>query len=132
RALWVWRSHPHGLAREPLRRQADRMRTALEKIVGPAAVDERPVRDMWPLGIMDERAGNAAPKVLVVRPAGREQVAAVMRWTTENDVAVTPMGGGSGVCGAQAPAAGEIVLDMGGFDRVLEIDETNLTCSCEA
>jgi len=108
------------------------MRTALEKIVGPAAVDERPVRDMWPLGIMDERAGNAAPKVLVVRPAGREQVAAVMRWATENHVAVTPMGGGSGVCGALAPAAGEIVLDMGGFDRVLEIDETNLTCSCEA
>src|SRR5207237_9275428 len=44
----------------------------------------------------------------------------------------TPMGGGSGVCGALAPAAGELVLDMGAFDRIFEIDETNLTCSCEA
>ncbi|TME50074.1 MAG: FAD-binding oxidoreductase [Chloroflexi bacterium] len=107
-------------------------RTELEKIVGAAAVDERPVRDMWPLGIMEERAGIPAPKVLVVRPAGREQVAEVLRWAASNHVAVTPMGGGSGVCGALGPAAGEIVLDLGGLDRVLEIDETNLTCSCEA
>ena|SRR5438132_6687008 len=87
-------------------------RTELEKIVGAAAVDERPVRDMWPLGIMEERAGIPAPKVLVVRPAGREQVAEVLRWAASNHVAVTPMGGGSGVCGALGPAAGEIVLDL--------------------
>src|SRR5437879_13149943 len=107
-------------------------RTELEKIVGAAAVDERPVRDMWPLGIMEERAGIPAPKVLVVRPAGREQVAEVLRWAASNHVAVTPMGGGAGVCGALGPAAGEIVLAVGGLDRVLEIDETNLTCSCAA
>src|SRR5207237_567292 len=51
-------------------------REELEKIVGPTAVDERPVRDLWPLAIMQERAGNVPPQVLVVRPAGREQVAA--------------------------------------------------------
>src|SRR6184192_1870012 len=107
-------------------------REELEKIVGPTAVDERPVRDLWPLAIMQERAGNVRPQVLVVRPAGREQVAALLRWATSNRVAVTPMGGGSGVCGALAPAAGELVMDMGAFDRVLEIDETNLTCKCEA
>ncbi len=108
------------------------MRTDLEEIVGAAAVDERPVRDMWPLGIMEERAGTAAAKVLVVRPAARDQVAAVLRWAGENHVAVTPMGGGTGVVGALRPAAGEVVLDMGAFDRVLEIDETNLFCRCEA
>src|SRR2546430_10569770 len=80
---------------------------------------------------MQERAGTVPPQVLVVRPAGREQVAALLRWATSNRVAVTPMGGGSGVCGALAPAAGELVMDMGAFDRVLEIDETNLTCKCE-
>ncbi|TMF39189.1 MAG: FAD-binding oxidoreductase [Chloroflexi bacterium] len=108
------------------------MRTELEKIVGPAAVDERPVRDMWPVAIMAEREGKAPPKVLVARPAGRDQVAAVLRWAGANNVAVSPMGGGSGVCGALSPAAGEIVLDMSAFDRVAEIDETNLVCSCEA
>src|SRR5689334_22744953 len=81
---------------------------------------------------MDERAGQSAPDVLVARPSDREQVAAVLRWAAANHVVVTPMGGGSGVCGALGPASGEVVLDMGAFDRVFEIDETNLVCRCEA
>ena len=108
------------------------MRADLEKIVGAPAVDERPVRDLWPLGIMAERAGNAPPRILVVRPAGRDQVAEILRWAGANNVAVTPVGGGSGVCGAVSPEAGEIALDMSALDRVFEIDETNLVCKCEA
>jgi alkyldihydroxyacetonephosphate synthase len=108
------------------------LRAELEEIVGAANVDERAVRDLWPPGIMDERAGNTAPDVLVARPSDREQVAALLRWAAAKHVAVTPMGGGSGVCGALAPSRGEVVLDMGGLDRVLEIDETNLVCRCEA
>jgi alkyldihydroxyacetonephosphate synthase len=108
------------------------LRTELEKIVGSANVDERPVRDMWPLGMMDERAGHRPPGVLVARPGDREQVAALLRWATASHVAMTPLGGGTGVCGALGPAAGEVVLDMGRFDRVLDVDEVNLTCTCEA
>jgi alkyldihydroxyacetonephosphate synthase len=107
-------------------------RMELAKIVGAPAVDERPVRDLWPLALMDERAGTPPPKVVVVRPEGREQVAAVLRWAAANGAPVTPMGGASGVCGALSPEAGEVVLDMGAFDRVLEIDDTNLVCRCEA
>ena len=108
------------------------MRAELEKIVGAPALDERPVRDHWPLGIMDERSGKAPQRVLVARPSGREQVAAILRWANANGVRVTPMGGGTGVCGALSPQAGELVLDMGAFDRILEVDETNLTCRCES
>jgi len=108
------------------------VRPELEKIVGAAAVDERPVRDLWPASIMERRAGNEPPRVLVVRPSGREQVTAVLRWAGANGVVVTPMGGGSGVCGALSPAQGEIVLDMAAFDRIFEIDEGNLVCRCES
>jgi alkyldihydroxyacetonephosphate synthase len=108
------------------------MRAEIEAIVGPDAVDERAVRDMWPLAIMRLRAGEAAPRVVVAKPRGREQVAALLRWATANHVAVTPMGGGTGVCGAMAPGAGELVLDMSAFDKILDVDETNLTCRCEA
>jgi alkyldihydroxyacetonephosphate synthase len=108
------------------------MRSELEEIVGAAAVDERPVRDLWPLAIMEERAGSARPAVLVVRPADREQLTGILRWAAANHVAVNPMGGGSGVCGALGPVEGEIVVDMGAFDRILEIDEVNLACRCEA
>jgi len=108
------------------------VKTELEKIVGPAGLDERPVRDTWPLAIMDERAGKPAPRVLVARPADREQVAAILRWAGLNGVRVSPMGGGTGVCGALSPEAGEVVLDMSAFDRILEVHETNLMCRCEA
>ena len=108
------------------------MRADIEKIVGPAAVDERPIRDMWPLAIMRQRAGEAAPRAVVARPVGRQQVAALLRWAAANGVAVTPMGGGTGVCGALSPGAGELVLDMSAFDKILGVDETNLLCRCEA
>ena len=108
------------------------MRADLEKIVGSAALEERPVRDMWPLATMDERSGNAPPRVLVARPAVRDQVVAILRWAGAAGVTVTPMGGETGVCGALSPEAGELVLDMGAFDRILEVDENNLTCRCES
>lgn len=108
------------------------MRAEVEKIVGADAVEERPVRDMWPLGTMDARAGSPTPSTIVARPRGREQVAELLRWAAANHVLVSPMGGGSGVCGALAPSGGELVIDMSAFDRVLEIDETNLICRCEA
>ena len=108
------------------------MRAELEKIVGSAALEERPVRDMWPLATMDERSGKAPPRVLVARPSGRDQVVAILRWAGSAGVIVTPMGGETGVCGALSPQAGELVLDMGAFDRILDIDETNLTCRCES
>jgi alkyldihydroxyacetonephosphate synthase len=108
------------------------MRAEIERIVGAAALDEREVRDMWPLGLMQERDGIRRPKVLVARPVGREQVIAIVRWAGANGVTVTPMGGATGVCGVLAPRAGELVLDMGGFDRILALDETNLTCTCES
>ena len=108
------------------------MRADLERIVGAAALDERPVRDLWPLGIMEERAADHAPRVLVARPAGREQLTAILRWAASNGVSVTPMGGGTGVCGALSPGPNEVVLDMGAFDRITETDEVNLICRCEA
>ena len=108
------------------------MRTEVEAIVGSAAVSERAVRDLWPLAIMREREAGAQPSVLVARPTSRDQLAALLRWADARSVVVTPLGGGSGVCGAVAASAGELVIDMAGFDRIITIDETNLTCHCEA
>ena len=108
------------------------MRADLAAIVGREALDERAVRDLWPLTLMEERNGKPPQRVLVARPSGREQLAAVLRWATSTRVVVTPLGGGSGVCGAVAAATGELVIDMSAFDRILEVDETNLVCRVEA
>ncbi len=108
------------------------MRVELERIVGAAALEERPVRDLWPLAIMDERVGHEAASVMVARPSGRDHVSAILRWAASAGVVVTPMGGGSGVCGALAPKKGELVLDMSSLDRILDLDETNLICRVES
>src|SRR5947209_4142027 len=130
--MGLWGADHHRVARGPVGRTQLGMRADLEKIVGAGALDERPVRDLWPMAIMRERAGQIPARVMVARPSGREQVSAVLRWAAANSTAVTPLGGGSGVCGAVGPQAGELVLDMGAFDRILEIDETDLTCRAES
>ena len=79
------------------------------------------VQDLWPLGLMRARAGEQPPEVEVARPRTHEEVAALLR----SGRRIVPMGGASGVCGALAPAAGDLVLDLRGLDRV-EIDERNL------
>src|SRR3989475_13053980 len=98
------------------------MRAELEKIIGPAAVDERPVRDLWPLSIMEVRDGKAPPRVLVARPSGREQLTAVFRWAAARGGVVTPCGGGRGGCGALAAAPCGIGLEKGRCERVLGYD----------
>lgn len=108
------------------------MREDIERIVGTNAVVERPVRDLWPLSIMEARAGKSPDSVLVARPTERGQVSALLQWAGANEISITPMGGATGVCGALTPDAGEVVLDMGAFDRILGLDETNLVCRCEA
>jgi alkyldihydroxyacetonephosphate synthase len=108
------------------------MRSDLERIVGAAALDERPVRDLWPQAIMAERSGTHPPRVLVARPSGRGHVTELLRWASAHGVMVTPLGGASGVCGAIGPESGELVIDMGAFDRIVDLDEINLTCTCDA
>src|SRR5580765_4581703 len=76
-------SSPDGSRAVTPRSRADAlMRAELEKLIGAASVDERQVRDMWPLSLMEIRDGNTPPRVLVARPAGREQLAAVLRWAS--------------------------------------------------
>src|SRR5215471_3505384 len=77
--------------------------------------------DLWPLALMRARAGAPPPDADVARPTSHEEVAAALR----SGRRVVPMGGASGVCGALAPAPGDLVLDLRGLDRV-EIDERNL------
>jgi len=63
--------------------------------------------------------------LLVVLPQTTEQVAAVLRYCNETGVKVVPRGGGTSLSGGALPAADAIVLAMGKFNRVLEVDFPN-------
>ena len=83
--------------------------------------------DLWPLGLMRARAGEARPEVEVVRPASFDEVREVLR----SGRRIVPLGGGSGVCGAAQPGPADLVLDLRNLDR-LEIDEANLLVRAQA
>jgi len=95
--------------------------------VGGHLVRRRQVRDLWPLELMRARAGQAAPGVDLVRPSTVAEVSDLAR----SGRRLVPMGGASGVCGALSPRGHDLVLDLGGLDRV-EIDEANLLVTAGA
>jgi alkyldihydroxyacetonephosphate synthase len=67
----------------------------------------------------------------VVWPRTREQVAEVLRIANAHKTPVTPYCGGAGVQGAAVPLYGGIVLDVKKLNKILNIDETNLTVTCQ-
>jgi glycolate oxidase subunit GlcD len=54
----------------------------------------------------------------VVLPSTVEEVAAVLRWSYENDVPLTARGGGTGLAGGAIPVEGGVVI---GFERLNKI-----------
>lgn len=68
---------------------------------------------------------------LAVAPITMEQVSDIMRLATRTNLAVTPLGGGSGVQGAANANLGGLLLDLTGLNRIREIDEQSLTCTVE-
>jgi glycolate oxidase len=67
----------------------------------------------------------------VVKTVDVTEVSAVMNYADKNNIPVTPRGAGTGLCGGAVPVHGGIVLSLTGMDRILEIDENNLTITVE-
>lgn len=75
------------------------------------------------------------PPDAVVYPTDEGQVAAVLAWAADRDVAVVPFGGGSSVLGGVEPETGprpSISLDMAWMDRVLALDRVSRTARIQA
>jgi alkyldihydroxyacetonephosphate synthase len=90
------------------------------------------MRDSWPLGVMRRRAGGAEASAEAVRPESYQQVAEVLRRATAEGSVVVPTGGLSAVTGAVDVLPGQLALDLTALNRVLEIDEHNLTARVQA
>src|SRR5215468_3056078 len=63
--------------------------------------------------------------LLVVLPSTTEQVARVLRYCRDHKIKVVPRGAGTSLSGGALPLADGIVLGMGKFNRILEIDFAN-------
>ena len=71
-----------------------------------------------------------APDV-VVMPTTTEQISAILKLANENMIPVTPRGSGTNISGGSVPIRGGIVLCTTKMNRILEINQTNLTATLE-
>lgn len=70
------------------------------------------------------------PPDAVVYPSDEGQVAALLAWAADRDIAVVPFGGGSTVLGAVEPEPGDrrsITMDTARLDRLVSLDPVSRT-----
>ncbi|HER35604.1 MAG TPA: FAD-binding protein, partial [Halothiobacillaceae bacterium] len=65
------------------------------------------------------------PPMLIVLPETTDQVSKVLRYCHENGVKVVPRGAGTSLSGGALPLADGVLLGLGKFNRILEIDFDN-------
>lgn len=97
--------------------------TALREIVpGEGVITEETERRAY------ETDGLTAYKqlpMIVVLPETTEQVSQVLRYCNENKVRVVPRGAGTSLSGGALPLEDGVLLGLGKFNRVLEVDYDN-------
>lgn len=79
----------------------------------------------------DELGGVSKMPEVLVEVASTEEVSKVMKYAYENTIPVVARGSGTGLVGASVPIYGGIMINMSKMNRILEIDEENLTLTVE-
>ena len=80
----------------------------------------------------DGTAALRADATCVVLPETTEEVAAIVRFAAAEKIPIVSRGSGTGLSGRSIPVPGGIVLCLVRMDRILELDEKNLTLLAEA
>jgi len=73
----------------------------------------------------DALASYRALPLVVVLPETTDQVSAVLRFCHEENIRVVPRGGGTSLSGGSLPLEDAVLLAMGRFNRILEVDWDN-------
>lgn len=79
----------------------------------------------------DELGGVENAPEAVIRVKGQEEISRIMRYAYEKAIPVTVRGSGTGLVGGAVALYGGILLDTSGMNRILELDEDNLTVTVE-
>ncbi|WP_088228388.1 FAD-binding oxidoreductase [Desulfosporosinus sp. FKB] len=79
----------------------------------------------------DELGGISKLPEVLVNVLTTAEVSEIMRYAYENNIPVVARGSGTGLVGASVPIFGGIMLNMCGMNKILELDEENLTLTLE-
>ena len=79
----------------------------------------------------DELGGISQMPEVLVRVRSTEEVSAVMKYAYEHTIPVTVRGSGTGLVGAAVPIHGGILLETTKMNKILALDENNLTVTVQ-
>jgi len=74
--------------------------------------------------------GHYMPEA-VLQALTTEDVSKVLKYCNEHNIAVTPRGAGTGLCGGCVAIHGDVVLSTEKMKKVLEVDTKNMTATVE-
>jgi len=69
---------------------------------------------------------------IITYPETAEEIAEILKLANKEKIPITPYAEGSGVVGGAIPIYGGIIIDMKRFNKVLEVNDKNLTVTVEA
>ena len=99
-----------------------------EKIVGEEYISDSEVARVC--HAYDATKQRSMPDV-VIRPYSAQEVSQVVQLANERRIPVYPMGAASGMTGGAVPLYGGISLNMNRINRIIEIDQANMTSTVE-
>ena len=73
----------------------------------------------------DALAAYKQAPLIVVLPETVEEVSAILKYCNENKIKVVPRGAGTGLSGGALPLADCVLLAMGKFNKIIELDFNN-------
>jgi len=103
---------------------------SLQQLLGRENVYHEP-EDLLVLGYDSTPGVHHLPGVAVY-PTSAEGVWAAMEIARREGLAIVPRGSGTGLSGGSVPVKGGMVLCLNRMNRILEIDEENLTATAQA
>ncbi len=89
------------------------------------------LEDILPYGFDGTAVIKARPGA-VVFPLTSLEVAACVKWARAAEIPVVTRGSGTGLSGGSVPLAGCLVICLTHMDRILEVDEKNLTLRAQS
>ena len=101
----------------------------LESIVGPddILIAKEAISDY----AHDESSVEPHYPEVVVKAETTEEVSEILRLADRERIPVTPRGGGTGLTGGSIPAYDGVLLSLEKMNRIIELDEENLTVTVE-
>ncbi len=106
----------------------------LRKIVGDENVHVKPHHRLlrartptpFPMHVWDQHM-----PAIVVLPSTTEEVVEIVKLANEYKIPIVPRGGGTGLNDGAVPLYGGILVDMKRMNKILEIDEDNMTATVQ-